>query len=200
MAAVAHVHSNVSPLCGCCHPRTQPQAWLAEWMWTTLLVMVVLSTASSKRASNNYFGLSIGAIVLTGDAFFGEWSNGMFNPAVGLGTCAYSVVQKVASNGLIVYLVRAACSQRCHYYASLVSRVGVCARGHLHARVVVPLSLCPRSHCFLPCPVHRPHVRWAACVAHCWRSSCSPTPPRTRSTRTRWTRLRSRHPRVALLI
>jgi glycerol uptake facilitator-like aquaporin len=81
------------------------QAFLAESMWTFLLVMVVLSTASAKRENNNYFGLCIGAIVLTGDAFFGEWSNGMFNPAVGLGTCVISISEKSPYNGLWVYLV-----------------------------------------------------------------------------------------------
>ena len=82
------------------------QAWLAEWMWTLLLVLVVLSTASSKREPNMYFGLSIGAIVLTGDAFFGEWSNGMFNPAVGLGTCAIDIFEGHNADGLWIYIVR----------------------------------------------------------------------------------------------
>jgi hypothetical protein len=78
-------------------------------MWTLLLVLVVLSTASSKREPNMYFGLSIGAIVLTGDAFFGEWSNGMFNPAVGLGTCAVDIFESRNADGLWIYIVRGLC-------------------------------------------------------------------------------------------
>lgn len=81
------------------------QAWLAESSWAFLLVLVVLSTASAKREKNYYFGLSIGAIVLTGDQFFGEWSQGMFNPAVGLGTCIIAASQHAPYNGLWIYLV-----------------------------------------------------------------------------------------------
>jgi len=80
------------------------KAWLAEWMWTLLLVLVVLSTASSKREPNMFYGLAIGAIVLTGDSFFGPWSNGMFNPAVGLGTCAVDLAEGNNTDGLWIYL------------------------------------------------------------------------------------------------
>jgi len=91
-----------------CGYTSAGRAFLAEWMWTLLLVLVVLSTASPKRESNNYYGLAIGAIVLTGDSFFGEWTNGMFNPAVGLGTCAVDVGLGNNTDGLWIYMT--ACS------------------------------------------------------------------------------------------
>lgn len=107
------------------------QAWLAESLWTFLLVLVVLSTASSKREPNMYFGMSIGAIVLTGDAFFGEWSNGMFNPAVGLGTCAIDIFEGNNFDGLWIYFVSDCC----------LSRACLCSSG-LVGRCPRPLCLC----------------------------------------------------------
>jgi len=88
-----------------CGYTSAGRAFLAEWMWTLLLVLVVLSTASPKRESNNYYGLAIGAIVLTGDSFFGEWTNGMFNPAVGLGACVVSAVSAAPYGALIIYML-----------------------------------------------------------------------------------------------
>ncbi len=135
------------PPCVCSRLLCRVQAWLAEWMWTALLVLVVLSTASGKREPNMYFGLSIGAIVLTGDAFFGQWSNGMFNPAVGLGTCAVDVFEGQNADGLWIYLVRA--------------RIAVCS-----------VNRFGRPMCCTCVWLCRRLARLAACGAATWTAFC----------------------------
>ncbi len=60
--------------------------FIAELIYTFMLVSVVLHTAASKStAGNNYFGLAIGAVVMVGIASVGGISGGFFNPAVLLG-------------------------------------------------------------------------------------------------------------------
>ncbi len=61
-------------------------AFLAEALWTLVLVYVVLNVATSKDHPNNsFYGLAIGTTVFVGAVFFGSISGGGFNPAVALG-------------------------------------------------------------------------------------------------------------------
>jgi aquaporin Z len=61
-------------------------AMLAEFLFTFALVYVVLNTATvDKVAGNSYYGLAIGATVMTGAFAVGGVSGGAFNPAVAIG-------------------------------------------------------------------------------------------------------------------
>jgi aquaporin Z len=61
-------------------------AFLAETVFTFILVTVVLNTATSQdNAGNSFYGLAIGATVFAGAATVGSISGGGFNPAVALG-------------------------------------------------------------------------------------------------------------------
>lgn len=116
-------------------------------MWTFLLVLVVFSVASSKRVANAFFGLAIGAVVLAGDSFFGPYSQGMFNPAVGTGACALSVFEAKGAHALWIYWVRVVCGRPwvCRCMGAWVCRcMGVGTVGmasHATAFVSAALSL-----------------------------------------------------------
>merc|ERR1719401_3305561 len=56
----------------------------AEFMFTALLVFVVLNVATGDDAGNQYYGLAIGFVVVVGAACVGSISGGCFNPAVAL--------------------------------------------------------------------------------------------------------------------
>lgn len=61
-------------------------AFLAEALWTFVLVFVVLNVATSKDHPNNsFYGLAIGVTVFVGAVALGPISGGGFNPAVALG-------------------------------------------------------------------------------------------------------------------
>ena len=61
---------------------------IAEIIFTTLLIYVVIFTAVSKRIQgNNYFGLAIGASVLVGIGAVGSICLTAFNPAVAIVLC-----------------------------------------------------------------------------------------------------------------
>ena len=61
-------------------------AFLAEALWTLVLVYVVLNVATSKDHPNNsFYGLAIGSTVFIGAVGVGGISGGGFNPAVALG-------------------------------------------------------------------------------------------------------------------
>ena len=61
-------------------------AFFVELMFTFILVWVVLNVATSVETDgNSYFGLAIGATVMTGAFAVGPISGGGFNPAVALG-------------------------------------------------------------------------------------------------------------------
>lgn len=65
---------------------TAPQAFIAEFLFTFLLVHVVLNTATTKsNADNSFYGLAIGFTVTGGCVAVGGVSGGVFNPAVGFG-------------------------------------------------------------------------------------------------------------------
>ena len=62
------------------------QALGGELVFTTLLCLVVLCTATHSKVENNgYFGAAIGLTVTAGAVAAGPWSGGAFNPAVSLG-------------------------------------------------------------------------------------------------------------------
>ena len=76
------------------HPlRVAPEehtTWLkgvvGEAVYTFALAYVVLNAATAKAtAGNSFFGLAIGATVMTGAFAMGGITGGAFNPAVGLG-------------------------------------------------------------------------------------------------------------------
>ena len=72
-------------------------ALLVEILYTFALALVVLNTATSKRAAGNpYFGLAIGFTVLAAAYAGGPISGGAFNPAVGVGPI---LVQSLAAKG-----------------------------------------------------------------------------------------------------
>lgn len=62
------------------------RVFLAEFLFTFVLVLVVLQVATSKRtAGNSYFGVAIGAVIIVGAYSVGSISGGAFNPAVAVG-------------------------------------------------------------------------------------------------------------------
>jgi len=57
-----------------------------EFIWTTLLVSVVINVSTTKaHANNSFYGLAIGSTVFVGASIAGPISGGAFNPAVGTG-------------------------------------------------------------------------------------------------------------------
>lgn len=61
-------------------------AFIVEAMFTFILVFVVLNVATAKaNDGNSFYGLAIGATVMTGAFAVGPISGGGFNPAVALG-------------------------------------------------------------------------------------------------------------------
>lgn len=61
-------------------------ALLAEFLFTFALAWVVLNTATAKGTlDNSFYGLAIGATVMTGAFAVGSVSGGAFNPAVAVG-------------------------------------------------------------------------------------------------------------------
>jgi len=65
---------------------TLVQALVSEIFFTFLLCFVILTVATkSDVTDNNYFGVSIGLVVLVGAISVGPISGGAFNPAVALG-------------------------------------------------------------------------------------------------------------------
>ena len=79
------------------------KALVAEFLFTFLLVSTVLHVATTKALANNqFYGAAIGLCVVAGAASVGAYSNGAFNPAVGLG---YVLSGNVAFSGIFVYLI-----------------------------------------------------------------------------------------------
>ncbi len=78
-------------------------AFIAEAIFTFILVWVVLNTATSKDTDgNSFYGLAIGATVFVGAATVGAISGGGFNPAVALGL---SVSGQFAWGNLWLYVL-----------------------------------------------------------------------------------------------
>jgi len=71
-------------------PNGAMKTALAEIIGTFALAYVILNVATTKgTAGNSYFGLAIGGTVLAMAVAFGNFSGGVFNPAVGLGLCVH---------------------------------------------------------------------------------------------------------------
>ncbi len=140
-------------------------------MWTFLLVLVVFSVASSKRVANAFFGLAIGAVVLAGDSFFGPYSQGMFNPAVGTGACALSVFEAKGAHALWIYWVRVVCGRPWVCRCMGVRTVGI---GKSRLCVCVCCIVIVRV-----CLTIRRRARSVACVPRTPTSSCSRTSRRS---------------------
>jgi aquaporin Z len=64
-------------------------AFTVELLYNTLLVLVVLHTACTKKAEGNtYYGMAIGFTVAAGSIVCGPISGGALNPAIGFMGCA----------------------------------------------------------------------------------------------------------------
>ena len=86
--------------------------FLAEIIFTFLLVFVILNVATHPDTKNNqYYGLAIGLTVAAGAFSVGEISGGVFNPAVSFGPSVLSIIDPeiefaniVSHNFFIYYL------------------------------------------------------------------------------------------------
>ena len=86
--------------------------FLAEIIFTFLLVFVILNVATHPDTKNNqYYGLAIGLTVAAGAFSVGEISGGVFNPAVSFGPSILSIIDPdiefaniVSHNFFIYYL------------------------------------------------------------------------------------------------
>jgi len=80
-------------------------AFIAELVFTFILVYVVLNVATSKdNDGNSFYGLAIGSVVVVGAYAVGPVSGGSFNPAVALGL---SISGQFAWSNLWLYIVAA---------------------------------------------------------------------------------------------
>jgi aquaporin Z len=76
---------------------------LAEFIGTFALAYVVLNVATAKGTTgNSFYGLAIGLTVLAMATLFGNFSGGVFNPAVEIGL---AVQQSICWNQIWVYFV-----------------------------------------------------------------------------------------------
>ncbi len=81
-------------------------AILVEILFTFALALVVLSTATAKKAAgNSYFGLAIGFTVFAGAVAGGGISGGAFNPAVGTGLTVVHAFNGGSLSHLWLYIV-----------------------------------------------------------------------------------------------
>jgi len=73
------------------------QALLSEFLWTFMLCFVVLNVACAKATSGNqYYGLAIGFVIVSGAYSVGPISGGCLNPAVALGIDVGSLINPKA--------------------------------------------------------------------------------------------------------
>jgi len=77
---------------------------LAEFIFTTVLVLTVLNVAVSD-ASNQYYGLAIGFVIVVGGASVGSVSGGAFNPAVALSLDLAGLFKGVGFGWSFVYML-----------------------------------------------------------------------------------------------
>jgi len=79
---------------------TQGQAFSCEFLFTFLLVSVVLNTATTKSHSDNsFYGLAIGFTVMAGAVAVGPISGAAFNPAVGFGPIIVDMLNNESKRG-----------------------------------------------------------------------------------------------------
>src|SRR5262245_47420707 len=77
-------------------------ALLAEILYTTALVLVVMNVATAPAtAGNSFYGLAIGFTVGAGAFAVGPISGGAFNPAVGIGP---AIIHGVIGRGSITHV------------------------------------------------------------------------------------------------
>ena len=82
--------------------------FLLEFLFTFLLVLVILNVATSKGTEgNSFYGIAIGFTVLAGAFAAGPVSGGAFNPAVAIGPILIDLVlgDGASFGGLWIYLV-----------------------------------------------------------------------------------------------
>ena len=74
--------------------------FIAEILFTFLLVFVILNVALNKHLKGNqYFGFAIGLTVMTGAFAVGDISGAVFNPAVSFGPSLISIIDPQVSGG-----------------------------------------------------------------------------------------------------
>lgn len=76
--------------------------FIAEAVWTFLLVFVILRITSKQVEGNQWFGIVVGFTVAGGAWVMGSESGAAFNPAVWLGL---AVQGKLAWSGWLIYLI-----------------------------------------------------------------------------------------------
>jgi len=68
-----------------------PQAFIAEFIFTTVLTFVVLSVATVRSPLSDFDGFAVGMCVMVGGAAIGKVSGGALNPAVSIGISSVHV-------------------------------------------------------------------------------------------------------------
>ena len=87
---------------------TIPQIIISEFLFTFLLVLVILNVATNKKTEgNSYYGLAIGFTVMASAYCVGGISGGAFNPAVGLGPeiTSFLITKDINLFNSLIYLI-----------------------------------------------------------------------------------------------
>ena len=87
---------------------TIPQIIISEFLFTFLLVLVILNVATNKKTEgNSYYGLAIGFTVMASAYCVGGISGGAFNPAVGLGPeiTSFLITKDINLFKSLIYLI-----------------------------------------------------------------------------------------------
>ena len=87
---------------------TIPQIIISEFLFTFLLVLVILNVATNKKTEgNSYYGLAIGFTVMASAYCVGGISGGAFNPAVGLGPeiTSFLITKDISLFNSLIYLI-----------------------------------------------------------------------------------------------
>ena len=87
---------------------TIPQIIISEFLFTFLLVLVILNVATNKKTDgNSYYGLAIGFTVMASAYCVGGISGGAFNPAVGLGPeiTSFLITKDINLFNSLIYLI-----------------------------------------------------------------------------------------------
>ena len=87
---------------------TIPQIIISEFLFTFLLVLVILNVATDKKTEgNSYYGLAIGFTVMASAYCVGGISGGAFNPAVGLGPeiTSFLITKDINLFNSLIYLI-----------------------------------------------------------------------------------------------
>ena len=90
---------------GQAHHMVEPvvaDGFIAEALWTFLLMFVILQVTSKRNAGNQWFGLAIGMTVAGGAWAVGPLSGAVFNPAVWAGL---ALAGKLAWNDWLLYIL-----------------------------------------------------------------------------------------------